>query len=95
MPRGNIYLGKEYRIKLPKDSILQRIENLGYDYILMRDTLKSKSADEYNLSKQSYYQISNVVIKEKEVVIDTIKNCLLYTSPSPRDATLSRMPSSA
>ena len=73
-PRGNIYLGKEYKIKLPKDSILQRIENLGYDYILMRDTLKSKSSDEYNLSKQSYYQISNVVIKEKEVVIDTIKN---------------------
>ena len=27
-----------------------------------------------------------------DVVIDT---CLLYTSPSPRDATLSRMPSSA
>ena len=25
----------------------------------------------------------------------TICNCLLYTSPSPRDATLSRMPSSA
>ena len=24
-----------------------------------------------------------------------IKTCLLYTSPSPRDATLSRMPSSA
>ena len=26
---------------------------------------------------------------------DDIKDCLLYTSPSPRDATLSRMPSSA
>ena len=26
---------------------------------------------------------------------DSSKNCLLYTSPSPRDATLSRMPSSA
>ena len=25
----------------------------------------------------------------------TVKDCLLYTSPSPRDATLSRMPSSA
>ena len=25
----------------------------------------------------------------------TYKDCLLYTSPSPRDATLSRMPSSA
>ena len=27
--------------------------------------------------------------------IDPAKDCLLYTSPSPRDATLSRMPSSA
>ena len=26
---------------------------------------------------------------------DQILNCLLYTSPSPRDATLARMPSSA
>ena len=26
---------------------------------------------------------------------DQYRNCLLYTSPSPRDATLSRMPSSA
>ena len=26
---------------------------------------------------------------------DECNNCLLYTSPSPRDATLSRMPSSA
>ena len=26
---------------------------------------------------------------------DKVKICLLYTSPSPRDATLSRMPSSA
>ena len=25
----------------------------------------------------------------------TVRGCLLYTSPSPRDATLSRMPSSA
>ena len=27
--------------------------------------------------------------------LGTTKSCLLYTSPSPRDATLSRMPSSA
>ena len=27
--------------------------------------------------------------------IGYMKSCLLYTSPSPRDATLSRMPSSA
>ena len=30
-----------------------------------------------------------------DVAIDEDTGCLLYTSPSPRDATLSRMPSSA
>ena len=29
------------------------------------------------------------------LVADRVYSCLLYTSPSPRDATLSRMPSSA
>ena len=32
---------------------------------------------------------------EAELRIDYVLPCLLYTSPSPRDATLSRMPSSA
>ena len=33
---------------------------------------------------------------EEESVLNTVMmGCLLYTSPSPRDATLSRMPSSA
>ena len=32
---------------------------------------------------------------EAETKIERLKDCLLYTSPSPRDATLSRMPSSA
>ena len=32
---------------------------------------------------------------EKEVKDLGLDTCLLYTSPSPRDATLSRMPSSA
>ena len=29
------------------------------------------------------------------LMLDEFGSCLLYTSPSPRDATLSRMPSSA
>ena len=41
-----------------------------------------------------------VVLKDGEVMqvgapMDLFNHCLLYTSPSPRDATLSRMPSSA
>ena len=35
------------------------------------------------------------VYVRKDAIIENIKGCLLYTSPSPRDATLSRMPSSA
>ena len=34
-----------------------------------------------------------IFMKPKNIKLDI--NCLLYTSPSPRDATLSRMPSSA
>ena len=33
--------------------------------------------------------------KQKSEIRPKTNNCLLYTSPSPRDATLSRMPSSA
>ena len=39
---------------------------------------------------------NNIIEGEaKEINEDDNQNCLLYTSPSPRDATLSRMPSSA
>ena len=34
-------------------------------------------------------------LSDEFVIAATLKSCLLYTSPSPRDATLSRMPSSA
>ena len=39
------------------------------------------------------FKISSINLETD--VTPTIKGCLLYTSPSPRDATLSRMPSSA
>ena len=37
----------------------------------------------------------NIKITEKDIQIELNKSCLLYTSPSPRDGLLSRMPSSA
>ena len=40
-------------------------------------------------------KLINRVRSKKDVVIFPHLGCLLYTSPSPRDATLSRMPSSA
>ena len=33
--------------------------------------------------------------REIETVLETGRSCLLYTSPSPRDLSTSRMPSSA
>ena len=36
-----------------------------------------------------------LAIQQDTVHISWLETCLLYTSPSPRDATLSRMPSSA
>ena len=41
------------------------------------------------------YAKAREMIKGKTVVFCLPGSCLLYTSPSPRDATLSRMPSSA
>ena len=43
------------------------------------------------VSSKDYERLREVT----EEAIDHIRSCLLYTSPSPRDATLSRMPSSA
>ena len=56
----------------------------------------------------AFFQVSNSSLKVKEslsqsqelrllmkMVLDDLQSCLLYTSPSPRDGLLSRMPSSA
>ena len=40
---------------------------------------------------ESFITIKNTSLTN----LNGLNNCLLYTSPSPRDATLSRMPSSA
>ena len=41
------------------------------------------------------YEFSNYHADSSSLLSDYILNCLLYTSPSPRDRTRSRMPSSA
>ena len=53
---------------------------------------------EFSLSSEQEMIIDSVrsfVEQELYPHEDEVENCLLYTSPSPRDATLSRMPSSA
>ena len=45
----------------------------------------------------SYWILGEIQLRRKvaSVKVSLLYSCLLYTSPSPRDATLSRMPSSA
>ena len=50
--------------------------------------------------QEAYMLISNLLVISPEVIVsdkrfNKINTCLLYTSPSPRDRTRSRMPSSA
>ena len=39
--------------------------------------------------------LDELVTEQELLLMDMLKNCLLYTSPSPRDQRGSRMPSSA
>ena len=57
------------------------------------EKIYKRKIKEFQKHNKLYYDKSTPVISDRE--FDELKACLLYTSPSPRDATLSRMPSSA
>ena len=64
--------------------------------VLISQKLASQLA--YNLNDEiSAFFVRNQPVKRKFKIVGIYRSgiCLLYTSPSPRDATLSRMPSSA
>ena len=58
------------------------------DYIHNRDNI----VNTLEMPQKNY---DNTISDSQKYELDIDKFCLLYTSPSPRDATLSRMPSSA
>ena len=63
--------------------VAQQVGALGLGEIDTRSALNERFAAEIELLDTRDLEASEVIA------------CLLYTSPSPRDATLSRMPSSA
>ena len=62
-------------------------------YASIYEARRGHAAGSSDLEKQASQLASDVRYKAKGKVKEG--TCLLYTSPSPRDATLSRMPSSA
>ena len=63
-----------------------------YGGLLDRCTLRPET---YATQYLSYTLTAGYHLQHNVSAITNIDSCLLYTSPSPRDATLSRMPSSA
>ena len=98
--RGRIIIQwyTNFQLKKREDDVLQisvsqtslYLKHLSISNISPSQTslhLKHPSISNIPLSQTSLYL--------KHLSISNISLCLLYTSPSPRDATLSRMPSSA
>ena len=56
---------------------------------------KSEESDGYDSESSQFVTLAGVQIEHSHSLLAHSDGCLLYTSPSPRDATLSRMPSSA
>ena len=64
--------------------------NVSY-YLLMFDKYGADTLN--NIFKMGEHSAKTT--KKSTMIVESHITCLLYTSPSPRDATLSRMPSSA
>ena len=62
-----------------------------YDQIIAKN--KSLSADVGEGEKELGRQLKEISKMKQDIALS--KDCLLYTSPSPRDSDSSRMPSSA
>ena len=68
-------------------------ENIMY---IISSTIELSILTENMIKRESKYNFFSYIKNQiKCMLYINYKSCLLYTSPSPRDATLSRMPSSA
>ena len=77
----------------------------GFQQIILNDANIVVSGGQENMSRSHhslFFRIDKKLNKENLIdnmindgLIDAFNSCLLYTSPSPRDGLLSRMPSSA
>ena len=73
-----------YQIHLPREVCLNVAKNILLEF-----------SDKENILAEYKVAIDNLMANEQIKVINCTGTCLLYTSPSPRDLSTSRMPSSA
>ena len=77
-----------------RDTLLQQFPELKADPTLV-DAVREVSRQERELVAAVAADATMIPTSDDVAVEDRYKICLLYTSPSPRDRTRSRMPSSA
>ena len=74
------WLKEHLQTKANQKEIIEKLTNIGLEV----------EGTKENFNELGKFKIAKIIKVEKHP-----NACLLYTSPSPRDATLSRMPSSA
>ena len=86
---------REYLVK-----IAEIVESFGFNTFLPHRDAGLVTGDFTFEKKVKVFDVDMEFLEPAELVVALltgrdVDSCLLYTSPSPRDATLSRMPSSA
>ena len=84
---GDTVKNGEIIAEIETDKATMEFESF-YDGVLLYIGVETGKAAPVN-------EILAIIGNKEEDISDLIKACLLYTSPSPRDRTRSRMPSSA
>ena len=79
------------------NNIKLKMNNSEVNLLIDKTKKLKKSSDNYVKSNKvvQNYPLSIFIVGLPRCGSTLVESCLLYTSPSPRDATLSRMPSSA
>ena len=75
--------------------IKEAINSLLDEGVTDKQDIYSKVVDKLGVPRPTVRRVARDLRNELLTKIKILQSCLLYTSPSPRDATLSRMPSSA
>ena len=87
------YKSQRYKITLVPDQITNLRAKLSLEAIKMQAI--EKTGERYDKPNETDLSLQRISIREIEYLPQGVETCLLYTSPSPRDRTRSRMPSSA
>ena len=95
--RGHIVPGAEYDVVKDTPTTTVVDGHWGFGYVVTERTMKTtiEKAKSSNVAAATVYRQSHIGRLGAYSTMAANEDCLLYTSPSPRDPKTSRMPSSA